>query len=86
MRKSNDGFVIADEDLRLRGPGDFFGEKQHGLPMMRIADMLDDMVLCNQSREAAEAIIENDPLLENKENLPLNREIQALFKDKYIMN
>lgn len=86
MRKSNDGFVIADEDLRLRGPGDFFGEKQHGLPMMRIADMLDDMVLCNQSREAAEAIIKNDPLLKNKENLPLNREIQVLFKDKYIMN
>lgn len=86
MRKSNDGFVIADEDLRLRGPGDFFGEKQHGLPMMRIADMLDDMVLCNQSREAAETIIKNDPLLKSKENLPLNREIQALFKDKYIMN
>lgn len=86
MRKSNDGFTIADEDLRLRGPGDFFGEKQHGLPLMHIADLLDDMVLCNQSREAAQEIIDSDPLLEKKENLPLNREIESLFKDKYIMN
>lgn len=86
MRKSNDGFMIADEDLRLRGPGDFFGEKQHGLPLMHIADMLDDMVLCNQSRDAANEILSDDPLLEKKENLPLNREIKALFKDKYIMN
>lgn len=86
MRRSNDGFKIADEDLRLRGPGDFFGEKQHGLPLMRIADLLDDMVLCNQSREAANSIIENDPQLEKKENLPLNKEIEALFKDKYVMN
>ncbi len=86
MKTSSDGFVIADEDLKLRGPGDFFGEKQHGLPVMHIADMLDDMVLCNQSRDAAKEILNNDPQLEKKENLPLNREIKALFKDKYIMN
>ena len=86
MRKSNDGFLIAEEDLRLRGPGDFFGEKQHGLPMLHIADMLEDMVICNQARDAAQEIIADDPTLEKEENLPLNKEIETLFKDKYIMN
>lgn len=86
MKKTTDGFKIADEDLRLRGPGDFFGEKQHGLPDIKIADMLDDMVLCNKSREAAQEIIKNDPLLTKRENLPLNTEIHALFGDKYNMN
>lgn len=86
MRKSNDGFLIAEEDLRLRGPGDFFGEKQHGLPMLHIADMLEDMVICNQARDAAREIIADDPTLEKEENLPLNKEIETLFKDKYIMN
>lgn len=86
MKKSNDGFFIADEDLKLRGPGDFFGEKQHGLPVLKIADMLEDMVLCNQAREAAQSVIRTDPLLEKEENQALNREIDALFKEKYIMN
>lgn len=86
MRRSNDGFFIADEDLKLRGPGDFFGEKQHGLPVLKIADLLEDMVLCNQAREAAQEVIRTDPLLEKKENEPLNKEIEALFEEKYIMN
>lgn len=81
MRKSNNGFVIAEEDLKLRGPGDFFGQKQHGLPEMRIADMLDDVVLCNQSREAAKEILSTDPQLEKEENRALNREVQLLFRD-----
>ncbi|MDD6021497.1 MAG: ATP-dependent DNA helicase RecG [Oscillospiraceae bacterium] len=86
MKKSNDGFRIADEDLRLRGPGDFFGEKQHGLPALHIADMLDDMVLCNRSAEAAKELLADDPMLEKEENSSLDKEIKALFKDKYIMN
>lgn len=81
MRASNDGFKIAEEDLKLRGPGDFFGQKQHGLPEMRIADMLDDVVLCNQSREAAKKILSTDPQLEKEENRALNKEISELFKD-----
>ncbi len=86
MRKSNDGFKIADEDLKLRGPGDFFGEKQHGLPALKIADMLEDMVLCAQSREAAQEIIRTDPRLEKEENSHLSEEISDLFKEKYILN
>lgn len=86
MKKTCDGFKIADEDLRLRGPGDFFGQKQHGLPEVRIADMLEDMVLCKQSQSAVKEIIDSDPLLEKEENQPLNREIKSLFKDKYNMN
>lgn len=80
MRTSNDGFKIAEEDLKLRGPGDFFGQKQHGLPEMRIADMLDDVVLCNQSREAAKEILSTDPQLEKDENRALNKAVADLFK------
>lgn len=86
MRKSSDGFKIADEDLKLRGPGDFFGEKQHGLPVLKIADLLEDMVLCSQSRDAAQEIIRRDPQLKDEENIPLGKEIENLFKEKYIMN
>ena len=45
---TTDGFKVADEDLRLRGPGDFFGERQHGLPKLKIADMLNDMQILHQ--------------------------------------
>lgn len=86
MRKTNDGFKIADEDLKLRGPGDFFGERQHGLPEMRIADMLEDMVLCNQSQKAVKEILDDDPTLIKKENEGLRREIDSLFKGEYNFN
>lgn len=86
MRKTNDGFKIADEDLKIRGPGDFFGERQHGLPEVRIADMLEDMVLCNQSQQAVREILDDDPYLEKKENEALNREIENLFKEEYNLN
>lgn len=86
MKKTNDGFRIADEDLKLRGPGDFFGERQHGLPEVRIADMLEDMVLCNQSQQAVRDILSDDPNLEKNENQALGREIEALFRDEYNLN
>ena len=86
MRRTNDGFVIADEDLKIRGPGDFFGERQHGLPEVRIADMLEDMVLCNQSQQAVRKILADDPNLEKHENAALNREIENLFREEYNLN
>ena len=63
MTKTTDGFKIAEEDLRLRGPGDFFGQRQHGLPGLRIADIGCDTLLLREAQEAAEALLEKDPEL-----------------------
>ena len=63
MTKTNNGFEIAEEDLKLRGPGDFFGSRQHGLPSLRVADLSCDMELLHESRAAAERLIAADPEL-----------------------
>ena len=61
MTKTADGFKIAEEDLRLRGPGDFFGERQHGLPGLRIADIGCDTQLLKEAQQAAEELLARDP-------------------------
>ena len=63
MKKTNDGFRIAEEDLRLRGPGDFFGQRQHGLPGLRVADIGCDTQLLRQAQAAAEQLLSRDPKL-----------------------
>ena len=63
MTKTNDGFRIAEEDLRLRGPGDFFGQRQHGLPGLRVADIGCDTQLLRQAQTAAEQLLSRDPKL-----------------------
>ena len=64
MSRTNNGFEIAEEDLKLRGPGDFFGSRQHGLPSLRVADLTCDMELMHEARAAAERLIAADPLLD----------------------
>mgnify|MGYP003290700809 FL=1 len=61
MCETTDGFKIADEDLRLRGPGDFFGTRQHGLPKLKIADILTDTKILTQTQQIAMDIMEKDP-------------------------
>ena len=61
MTQTADGFKIAEEDLRLRGPGDFFGVRQHGLPGLKIADIGCDTKLLREAQEAAESLLERDP-------------------------
>lgn len=61
---TNDGFEIARADLAQRGPGDFFGKRQHGLPGLKMADLAGDMQLMQDARDEAEAILRDDPLLE----------------------
>lgn len=61
MTQTGDGFKIAEEDLRLRGPGDFFGERQHGLPGLKIADLGCDTLLLQEAQTAAEALLQEDP-------------------------
>ena len=79
MCKTNDGFRIADEDLKLRGPGDFFGDRQHGLPELKIADFLSDMTLLHTAQDAARQIHQDDPDLSKPEYALLKRAVQSLF-------
>lgn len=85
MTKTTDGFKIADEDLKLRGPGDFFGSRQHGLPNMKMASLTDSALLSEAHRFAQEILAE-DFELQNPENKSLNAAIYELFHSEYIMN
>ena len=63
MKKTGDGFKIAEADLQLRGPGDFFGHRQHGLPDLKVADLSCDMTLLKEAQSAAEQLLSRDPEL-----------------------
>lgn len=77
MSSTNDGFAIAEEDLRLRGPGDFFGSRQHGLPALRVADLSCDLSLLHETQSAAEQLLAADAELEN--HPLLKARIELLF-------
>ena len=85
MTKTTDGFKIADEDLKMRGPGDFFGARQHGLPNMKMASLTDSELLTEAHRFAS-ALLADDPELKKEENKNLNEAIYSLFHSDYIMN
>ncbi len=79
MCSTNDGFEISQRDLALRGPGDFFGQRQHGLPELRIADMLTDIDILKQAETAAESILATSSTLDLPEYQLLKEEVEALF-------
>ncbi len=80
ITQNNDGFKIADEDLRLRGPGDFLGSRQHGLPTLKIADIYTDVTVFKAAGMAAADVLEADPKLKARENTALRREIIKMYK------
>ena len=80
MCKTNDGFKISEEDLRLRGPGDFFGARQHGLPEMHIADLCGDMKVLETAQSAAKALLARDPALSAPEHRPLAERVRRLLE------
>ncbi|MBR1751258.1 MAG: ATP-dependent DNA helicase RecG [Ruminococcus sp.] len=80
LSKTSDGFAISEEDLKLRGPGDFFGSKQHGLPKLRIADMSEDINVLKAAQDCAGRILEKDPDLRSAENKYLREIIKQLFE------
>lgn len=80
MCRTSNGFEIADEDLRLRGPGDFFGSRQHGLPDLKIADMAQDLETLKQAQEVARTILAQDFALEQPEHRGLRAEVNQLFQ------
>lgn len=79
IKNSNDGFKIADEDLKLRGPGDFLGSRQHGLPEMKISDLFADREILHLAGKEVKNLLKNDPRLENSENSGLKNEIKTLY-------
>lgn len=86
MRKSNDGFYIAEQDLKLRGPGDFFGTRQHGLPELKIANLFEDTAILSLAQRAAEEIFAADPGLLSEENAPLKKRIDMIVCGDTVMN
>ncbi len=78
--KTNDGFKISEEDLRLRGPGDFFGTRQHGVPALKIADLALNSKALKVAQDEAKALIEDDPMLQKPQNKELLERIHILFK------
>ena len=82
MTQTNDGFEISREDLALRGPGDFFGQRQHGLPALKIADLSCDMALLDEAQQAAKGWMAQDPELEKPESGALRARIETLFAVK----
>lgn len=81
MCQTSDGFKIADEDLRLRGPGDFFGNRQHGLPQMKIADMMKNMETLKEAQKVADEILSTDPELKLPKHKGLKAETKMLFRN-----
>ncbi|MEA4973204.1 MAG: ATP-dependent DNA helicase RecG [Candidatus Metalachnospira sp.] len=75
MTSTTDGFLISETDLKLRGPGEFFGTRQHGLPNLKIANMFSDMYILKNAQSAAEQIMLSDENLEKEENFELKKEL-----------
>ena len=80
LTDTNDGFQIAEEDLKLRGPGDFFGRRQHGLPSLQLADLNCDMLLLDEAQSAAKELLAEDGQLIAPEHRLLRERIEELFE------
>ena len=82
MCDTNDGFVISEKDLELRGSGDFFGTEQHGLPEFKIANLFEDIRILKRVQGLAIKIMEDDPLLEKEKNEKLNEIVKEKFSSR----
>ncbi len=81
MTRSNDGFEIAEHDLRLRGPGEMFSTRQHGLPDLKIANIVDDFDLLVMARKNAFELVSQDPMLMKTEHKNIRQALLAKFGD-----
>ncbi len=81
MVKYNDGFRIAEQDLKIRGPGEFFGKRQHGLAELRLANPFTQLQLLHHARQEASKLIEVDPKLESRANLALKKRLSQRFPE-----
>ena len=78
---NKNGLKIADEDLKTRGPGEFFGKKQHGLPILKISNLLTDIDILKSARDCAEKILSIDCKLTLDEHKILKSEINQIFNE-----
>ena len=83
---TSDGFAVAQYDLETRGPGDFFGSRQHGLPTLQIADLMNDTRTLHAAQIEAVALLAEDPLLERPEHVLLARQVEQMFDKAGTMN
>lgn len=81
MEETNDGFRISEKDLEIRGPGEFFGTRQHGLPELKVANLFKHIKILKLAQQEARYILGEDNNLQLKENIPLKKEIIDKFKD-----
>ena len=79
MEETNDGFKISEKDLEIRGPGEFFGTRQHGLPELKVANIFKHIKILKSAQEEAKNILKNDRNLSKKENILLKKEIIEKF-------
>ena len=82
MCQTNDGFIISEKDLELRGSGDFFGTEQHGIPEFKIANLFEDMGTLKKVQKIAMEIMADDPLLEKEKNIKLNELVKEKFSSR----
>ena len=81
MTQTNDGFKISQKDLELRGCGEFFGTRQHGLPELKVANLFTDMQILKLAQQSCAKLLETDPLLEGNDISMIRARIQKLFAD-----
>jgi len=82
IQKSNDGFVIAEQDLKIRGPGDFMGTRQSGMPILRVANLVRDIKILESARKEAFKLLDRDPGLENPEHQNLKQAMKNYLGEK----
>ncbi len=82
MKETDNGFVVAEKDLELRGSGEFFGTRQHGLPKFKIANLFEDVAILKEVQKLSEKIEQYDPKLEKEENIRLKKLVEEKFENR----